>query len=247
MRLGTWEISPQPGLTLAMLVVVGLCVGLGFWQLSRADEKRALAELLETRVAATPQPLDAVDVRNPAEYRFLPVSAVGSFDYDHQFYIEHRTFKGRNGVHVITPLHLQGNGRTILVNRGWISREEFDATKRYSELQEGVVAATGLLVSPAKPPIRLGPANSDPSPWLRSWLFADPGLFAEKMPASQPYPLILLLDADWPGPLKRAWELPHPDPSMHYGYAIQWFAFALIAIVVWATLSREKRGGDRVR
>lgn len=245
MHIGPLEFQPRLGLTLAALLVAGVCSGLGIWQLSRADEKSALADLLATRVAAKPQSLEAVDFSHTASVRFTAVEVTGRFDYEQQFHVPNRAHLGRPGVHVITPFHVEATETPLLINRGWISNENFRAAERYPESGPETTTLSGLLVSPARPPIQLGPANSDPSPWHNAWLFADPELYASKS-GNEVYPLILLMGEEQPGRLQRSWKLPQPDPSMHYGYAIQWFAFALIALVIWGVLSNKRSSTSHV-
>ena len=38
----------------------------------------------------------------------------------------------------------------------------------------------------------------------------------------------------------RQWPEPQANVGMHIGYAIQWFAFALIALLVWLRLSLQR-------
>ncbi len=238
MPIDTRQFRPRWGLTLAATAVALLCVALGIWQLQRADQKIALAHLIDERLHQPPVALERVDFSHPAALRYLRVELRGQFDTAHEFYIPHRLHQGAQGLHVITPLRLADSGRTVLVNRGWIAGSAAPAA--FPAPPDGEATFSGRLVNPATPPLRLGPANSETPPWHRPWVFADPVLYAERSGA-QTLPMVLLLDATVRGGFERGWELPHPDPSMHYGYAIQWFAFAFIALVVWALLSRRQQ------
>ncbi len=239
MRIGTMEFQPSLGLTLAVVVVVGVCSALGVWQLSRAEEKSALAELILQHANSKPQPVDSIDFTHHIDVRYMRVSVTGHFDYPHQFSIPNRKHQGRNGVHVITPFEIGQSGKRILVNRGWSSFESQSESQRDPHSPESEITLTGRLVRPARPPLQLGPANSDPSPWKRHWLFADPELYG-KASGNAVYPMVLLMDANQPGRFQRSWKLPQPDPSMHYGYAIHWFAIAVIALIMWGVLSKRK-------
>jgi surfeit locus 1 family protein len=49
--------------------------------------------------------------------------------------------------------------------------------------------------------------------------------------------VVILQDPDTPGGFLRSWPREMPKEGMHIGYAIQWFAFAVIALVLWLRLS----------
>ena len=239
LRIGGQEFRPRLGLTLAATLVAMLCLALGVWQLQRAEEKAQLAALLSERVDQQPIAISDIDFAQSADLRFTRVELRGRYDFEHQFHIPHRRNQGVQGAHIITPLRIAGSARTLLVNRGWVANAQAGADLAPVTSDVQTVEVTGRLVSPAAPPLRLGPANSDATPWHRPWLFADPDLFSARSGDST-LPMVLLLDADVPDGYQRSWTLPQPDPSMHYGYAIQWFAFSAMALIVWAALSRKK-------
>jgi surfeit locus 1 family protein len=63
-----------------------------------------------------------------------------------------------------------------------------------------------------------------------------------------PLPAVLLLDPDQPDGFVRDWPRPTGGlaPALHLGYALQWFAFALIALVLWLrhAFHRTARSGN---
>ena len=246
MRIGPLDLHPTLGLTLAAVVVIAVCSALGVWQLSRAEEKAMLADLLQERFDSHPQPIDSLDFTDIDAIRYSNVRAAGRFDYAHQFHIPHRQYRGRTGLHIITPFIVSNTGKRLLVNRGWIAQYSSSPSDPPTADTRTETLVSGRLIPPARPPLRLGPANSDATPWHRPWLFADPELFASASGA-QAYPLLLLLETDKPGGPQRDWVLPQPDPSMHYGYALQWFAFAAIALAVWGALSHKRSGNGHAR
>lgn len=234
------DFRPTLALTLAALLVAAACSALGVWQLFRAEEKSALAEMLRARVHAGPQSIDSLDFSDIDAIRYSNVRVTGRFDYARQFQIPHRRYHSQSGLHIITPFIVEPHGKRILVNRGWTPAGPLTDRDPAAATSTPETTLTGRLVLPARPPLRLGPANSDATPWHRSWLFADPELFAAAS-GREVYPLVLLMSPDETGRLKRDWKLPRPDPAMHYGYAVQWFAFAVIALAVWGVLSRNRR------
>ena len=57
---------------------------------------------------------------------------------------------GEQGFEVITPLEREGEGTTVLVNRGWIAKKFQDQRTRPDSLVKGEVRVEGLLREPYK-------------------------------------------------------------------------------------------------
>ncbi len=52
-------------------------------------------------------------------------------------------------------------------------------------------------------------------------------------------PRILLLDPGAPAGYLRDWQAPGLPPLRHFAYAIQWWCFALLALIYWGVASRR--------
>jgi surfeit locus 1 family protein len=50
-------------------------------------------------------------------------------------------------------------------------------------------------------------------------------------------PRIVLLDPASPHGYQRDWRAPGVEPARHFSYAVQWWAFATLAIALWVILS----------
>jgi cytochrome oxidase assembly protein ShyY1 len=53
-------------------------------------------------------------------------------------------------------------------------------------------------------------------------------------------PRILLLDSKEPDGYVRDWHAPGLEPMRHWSYAAQWWAFAVVLVVLWVRLSFRK-------
>jgi surfeit locus 1 family protein len=53
-------------------------------------------------------------------------------------------------------------------------------------------------------------------------------------------PRIVLLDPNEPDGYVRDWHPAGIQPVRHWSYAIQWWAFAVVAVIFWAVLSRRE-------
>ena len=58
-----------------------------------------------------------------------------------------RTYEGNAGFHIVTPFTL-ADGRTVLVNRGWVSESYREQDKREFTLVEGEVTVAAILRFP---------------------------------------------------------------------------------------------------
>jgi surfeit locus 1 family protein len=228
-----------PALLLAL--PIPLFVALGVWQLERADQKRALAATLEARAALPPAVLDREPVDAGAlEYR--QIEARGRLEEGEQILIENRRQGGRTGFHVITPLRIEGSETRVLVNRGFIpATPKGEPTP--APVPAGPVTVHGEGYVPSAPAVVLaGPEEA--AVWGERWPYLTVALFASRV-AYPVQPLVILQDPADPHGFERSWTREPPKEGMHIGYAIQWFAFALIALVLWLRLSLVREGPDR--
>src|SRR5687767_14630187 len=130
--------------TIIAVVVVLLFVSLGFWQLRRLDEKRDRNAAIEQRSSLPVQPVDEVvdagaGFGGVEELVYRRASATGRYDADGEVRIRSRSFEGRPGVHVVTPLRLE-DGSALAVNRGFVPLSTDAPAPPFGEVE-----VTGLL------------------------------------------------------------------------------------------------------
>jgi surfeit locus 1 family protein len=189
-------------IVIAVLASMG-CVRLGIWQLDRLATRRARnAELVAAR-ARPPQEVAAGLSVDSARDRRL--RARGVFDYDRETVWPARTFEGVPGVHLLTPLRL-ADGSAVLVDRGWVPSPDALHIDRefYREPDSAMVVGVGRATPRGRGDV-------------------DPTVFA------------YVLQQDSPPGAARGFirRIPPPplDDGPHLGYAIQWFSFAVVALV----------------
>jgi surfeit locus 1 family protein len=230
-RLG--RFTPRPLPTVLAVGAVALFVVLGNWQLGRAEEKRQLAG----HFSADGPALDWKQLPADAP-RYQRVSLVGRYDPAHQFLLDNMSQESVAGVDVLTPFILD-DGTAVIVNRGWLP---FGATRQ--DLPDVAVDGEQRTI--------VGRVDELPRPGI--WLKAPP---ATGWPRLVQYPKMdelaaalgrglaprqVLLDPGVPDGYLRAWTVPGTSVDRHLGYAVQWFAFAAAAGVLWFVLSFRKRG-----
>ncbi len=223
------------GLTLAACV---LFVGLGRWQWNRGERREAQAEEF-ARGSEQPVPIGAQSLSNVE--RFQRVLVRGHFDTAHQFLLDNRTYDGRAGYEVLTPLD-RVQGATILVDRGWVPFSGYrdklpDVSFRAAPLED-VVGRVDELPTEGLESGRSPPEPNAPWPKVTTYPHAAELIAALGRPTE---PRILLLDARAPHGYVREWQPPGLPAVRHWSYAVQWWAFAVLAVTLWLILGFKKR------
>jgi surfeit locus 1 family protein len=228
-----------------LLLTLALCalfVRLGFWQWQRWQAADAAWTRFERGTAA----LESLGTRGVGDVaRFQRVSLSGTLDGRHQFLIDNRSYRGTPGYEVLTPL-TRIDGRVLLVDRGWVaftgSRSQLPDV---SLAEPATVVLTGRLAdlpSAGLPSGRAAPAARDPWPKVTSF----PTLAELAAALGAPLePRILLLDPGAPFGFVRDWQPPGLSPLRHLSYALQWWCFALLAVVLWAIFAVRRAGAPR--
>lgn len=230
--------KPTIALTILLFLLAALFASLGYWQLQRKAEKAALFEQFEDAPA-----LDVTAAIDQGR-RFARVDGFGRFDTDRHLLLDNRMFNGRAGVHVLTPFTL-GDGRTLLVNRGWLPLPPDRSSLPEVPTDGASRTIRGRLNRLESDGPRLGePDRLDPDRWPQLVTYLDREPLEEALGTALP-PWIVQLDADQPGGFgDRSWKAAVMPPETHGAYAVQWFALAVAALIIWVTLSYRKPGRD---
>ena len=210
--------------------------GLGGWQINRGIEKRVQQELFSDDTGfATWQ--SGMDVRS-----YQRLLATGELDSDRQFLLDNIIFNSRIGYYVLTPLD-PGNGEPLLmVNRGWIEKtgDEFDPGT--IALDTARASVRGRVGSRPRAGYKMGDAITAGSPWPQQAVY--PTLVdLEASLGRELQPFVLLLDPQDELGFLRHWVPEEMGPGRHFGYALQWFAMAVVlaALLVWNFRKRRSR------
>jgi surfeit locus 1 family protein len=217
-------------------LVVALCgvalfVSLGNWQLRRADERRALAAAQQAALAAPATPLPATPVDAPA-YALRRIAVRGTFLPAYTIYLDNRVWHDRVGYVVVTPLRLAGSKLQIAVLRGWVAGMRSRAELPRVRTPAGEQTLDGLALSGI--PQRFEPKNAAPEG--RVWQ----NLTVERYHAATGLalqPLLLEQRSDNGDGLSRDWPPHGAGAERNENYAMQWYSFAVLSIVLWLVLS----------
>ena len=235
-RVSSARFAPAPGMTLFTLVLCALFVRLGFWQWQRWVESDA-AWTRFARGADLVQPLGARALEEVTLYQ--RVSVTGRLDGRHQFLLDNLSYRGRPGYQVLTPL-VRSDGGALLIDRGWVPFSGSRSRLPGVAVSDASVSLSGRVAELPSAGLASGRAPPNPAdPWPRVTSFPR----AAELARALGVPLgerILLLDADAPDGYVRDWQPPGLAPLRHLSYAIQWWCFAALAVVVWGILSARR-------
>lgn len=228
------------------VVVAGVCVRLGVWQLDRLDERRALNAEIEAGLAEAPvalsQLLGTTGGADDLAYRRVTVS--GTYDATNELILYGRALDGRPGDHVLTPL-LTGRGPAVLVDRGWIPSEPNRVTPvgPPAAAPNGDVRIEGVLL-----PAEEGTAFTGDEEEVTLVRAVNVSEIEDRLAEHDLAPAYLLLQVQAPEqsqglPVPAA--VPEPTEGPHLSYAFQWFTFATITLVGYVVLARRDRREER--
>jgi surfeit locus 1 family protein len=224
--------------TLATLALMGLFIGLGVWQLNRAHEKQAMLLQYHTRSQKSPVQL-RLPVADAERWQYRRVRITGHFDGERQFVLDNQVNRGRAGYHVLTPVKPTTGQSRVLVDRGWIplgiSREEMPDV----DVASSEVTFEGVVYVPYERAYSLGQMASGETGWPLRVQFIDFEQMAVRLGAPLAE-MIIRLDAESPYGYRREWQIAPFTPERHLGYAVQWFAFACVLLIIYLSVNFKR-------
>ena len=215
-------------------LVAVLCLALGFWQVGRLRERRAAnVAALEAR-QAPPVSLDhTMADSNLAGRR---VTATGRYDHDHDVVLRGKAYRGSPGVEIVSPLVLEGGRTAVLVNRGFVPTPDAVTVQTDSVREFGPVRVEGSAL-----PMPSGGGQPLERGARTTWTRLDRDALGQRMPYRlAPVYIRQAPDTSLPSFPRRLDPLPIDD-GPHLSYAIQWFAFAVMAVVFAGVILRAAK------
>ncbi len=237
----SFRFRPIPFVATVLLVALG--ISLGNWQERRAAEKIALQQKLEERAAQAPLVIGPdLMMAGPLEYRHVKVT--GQFVAGYPVYLNNRPQDGRAGLYLLMPLRIAGSATHVLVARGWLPRNMAEAGKiaPYTT-PAGTVTVEGIVTASMGHIMELGAAEPvKPGAILQN---IDPAQFARASDLDvQPF----FVEQSGPGAdgLVRNWPAPSLGVEKHQGYAFQWYALAVMALLFFV-MTGFRRGTNQTK
>ncbi|WP_193367321.1 SURF1 family protein [Pelagibius marinus] len=227
---GKRRFRPTLWATVFTIPALIILLGLGTWQVQRLYEKEEQIVLRHERSQPPGMELPA-GFPDPGALEFTRVNLKGRFLHDQEFYLGARTESGRVGLNVVTPFELD-DGRTLLVNRGWVPEAKRDPATRAEGQLEGEVEIAALLRTDGWKGIDFAKPPNEPEERFYFWL--DLPVMADYV--DRPIIEDMYADAvesDIPGGLPIGGQTRIQLKNDHLEYAITWYSFAVILAVIY--------------
>lgn len=230
-----WILATAVGLGFAVLFMF-----LGLWQLDRLDERQARNAAIVARSDEPVRPLAGLIADHEGDEDKLAhrrTTVVGTYRADEEFLSVGRVYGDIVGTLVVTPLDLE-DGSVLMVIRGVAPSGIAGPPAVGYEVPRGEVTVEGL-IGEGEAPLRIGEADP-PSGTIESISRIDLA-FIDTWVEGNVLPFTLLLDTQSPPSTTEPTRIPSEELSdgSHLGYAVQWFAFAIIAVVGLGALLRR--------
>lgn len=217
------------------IAVAAVCARLGIWQVHRLHQRRSANAIAQ---AARSEPPVQLTPDRPANDGLANrrVRATGHYDHAHDIVIRGREYRGVPGVEIVSPLVLEGGRVTVLVNRGFVPAPDAVTVEPDSLQEPGEVRVEGIalpMASGGGAPLQRGKETT----WARLDLAA--------LRTRLPYPLYSFYIVQLPDTtlarFPRRLDPPALDDGPHLSYAIQWFAFSVMALVFGVVILKQTR------
>ncbi|XP_054732760.1 SURF1-like protein [Anastrepha obliqua] len=223
-----------------LLLIPVSTFGLGCWQVKRKAWKEQLIEDLEHQTKLSPVPLPS-DLTELSAMEYQLVTIRGRFIHNKELLMGPRSFirpdgnetagglfsqrdRG-NGYLVITPFKLADRDEVILINRGWVSRNQVKPETRAEGQIETEVELTGV--------VRMGENRPQFSPDHKGGVFLYRDL--PKMCAltgASPIILDATYESSIPGgPIGGQTRVTLRNE--HLSYLLTWFSLSAITSYLW--------------
>ena len=221
-----------------LLVFLVACHLLAQWQFARRAEARIELDRIERNYSSSAVPLrEAVPELASFDLaeQWQPVLVTGEYDSAEEVLVRNRPYNAQPGFAVLTPFRTT-EGTVFWIDRGWVSgASQANTPAAFAPPPTGVVQVQARLL-PGEPAtgkaergnqiasIDLGSLADrvDRPSYTAAYgqLVAEPG-------SSAPFPALP----------------PVKDEGPHLSYALQWYVFAIIAIIGFLYAARQERRG----
>nr|WP_314433263.1 SURF1 family protein [uncultured Brevundimonas sp.] len=231
MRRFPWILS-----VLAVLAL-GLLIGLGVWQVERLQWKMGLIEAADAAAAKPPAPLAEVMGQGDLEFRKALIVCRGLATAP---YVELQTIHdGRPGVRLISACKPEGQGVSLLIDRGFIAEE---------------VSARPPVVESTLPLVLVGefrsfskPNAMTPAPRNDRFYGRDTEAMAKALKVTGPVRPEAVYAITQTNPEIEALTPSAPPAAFsnnHFGYALTWFGLAIVLAGFYVALLRRRLKKD---
>lgn len=228
-----WRSGRWIPIVVFVIVMAVACVLLARWQFHRLDDKRAANTQVSQNESLPVESLTTAStaIANGDDAEWRRVEATGEYDTTRELLARKRAYEGRVGYFVVTPLRTVDG--TVWAARGWIpAGPDARTASAVPAAPDGTVTITGYVRA-------WEPAGSEaglPDGQIHR-------ITAETVAeATSPYPFWIQVEDEQPaGETIQRIEAPELGEGPHLSYALQWSAFAIMALIGGIVLVRRQR------
>ena len=223
-----WQ--PNSKILLFALLLLPLLLGLGYWQLQRADEKQQILDQYNANRQLPPVSTVA-ELATVADLQYRPAWIAGAVDNQRTIILDNRVKYGRPGYEILQAVEIAGADKKLLINRGWVPASLDRSVLPTIPEIEAEVQLRGFLYRTLRGGYQLDDGVGRVLDWPSrvGWVTVERSeeLFGEPFFAYQ-----LRLNSDSAGALETGWVTVSVQPHKHTAYAVQWFAMALTLLIL---------------
>lgn len=230
-----FRFTPNWLMTMVALIFIALFVRLGFWQIQRADEKAKMLNAQQQRAQEAPVKWTPMQ-SSPRQYQRLTVQ--GQY-LPHVFLLDNQHYQHQFGYDALSAFVLQ-DGSVVMVDRGWILGESSRRVFPSYTTPKQQLTVNGAAYFPSKNQWLLGPSLEKKANNVTILESIDAKLLSHIL-QKKVYPFIIRLDKQDAYGFVREWEIVSMPPQRHLGYALQWFAMALVILIIFLALNLKKQ------
>lgn len=208
------------------LVVVGVFIKMGFWQIERLQWKNGLMAAMEAQQKVDPNAVSLSTKVDSIVNNFHRGYLTGVWSAEMNVKVGPHLMDGQLGYWIVSPLMLN-DGTAVMVNRGWVP-ETMTVMMLESAPPKGIVTLTGTL---RESDIEGGMVADDP----KSWRTLNVDAIANSLRLPNFAPLAMFMESSTPADD----SILRPAPVMtslrneHLNYAIFWFGMAALTVVLF--------------
>ena len=222
--------------SILIVTTIAFLTSLGFWQLDRANEKRAIDASIQKANTGIVELI--TDENRLLEKEYYQVRLKGQYQSNKQFIYDNQIVDQVSGYYVLTPFKLEGQPSTIIINRGFIpwngDREKLadvSIEKTKSEIK----------VQISKPIKRIELKSSEIGNNFPVLIQAVDLVKMSELAGIDFSSMVGLLDASMDDGFVRKWEPYTGSIEKHIGYAVQWFLMAIVLGIIGIRIAIKQR------
>ena len=212
------KVSEYSIILIFVFVFIG-SLSLGIWQIDRGYDKKALENSFSQK-QAMPVETNPGKLNENLYYRNIQIS--GNFGKK-TFFVDNKILNGKAGYVVFLPFTL-ASGEKLIVSRGWVESFQRDSLPEVS-LPQKVLKIDGMIRPFSKDFVLEEQAKQIANNFIIQGLDKE---LMENLIEVKLLPYVFELSALSQFSLEPIWQPTSLKSTRHFGYAIQWFALALV-------------------